>query len=281
MSPWFVDQKSVDTIPIDDRAAQYGDGLFETIAIRGSTPRFWTLHLDRLQQGCERLGIDAPPAETLQEALAAAIIACDIDTDFAVARITISAGTGPRGYRRPTDAQTSFRIGIFESQALPATAYRDGVETRLCRTRLAIQTQLAGIKTINRLEQVLARAEWNDASIVEGLMLDTEDRLICGTMSNVFVTSGKTIATPAITRCGVAGIMRRHVLTLLEHARIACDVRDIELSELQAADEVFLTNSQFGILPVTRCAGQAWSVGRMTQQVMTLAAGNGVPECAP
>jgi 4-amino-4-deoxychorismate lyase len=144
-----------------------------------------------------------------------------------------------------------------------------------------MQPQLAGIKSLNRLEQVLACAEWDDSDIFEGLMLDTDKRLICGTMSNVFIATQSTLVTPAITRCGVAGIMRSHVIRLLQDDGVDCVVRDIEKDELPGADEVFLTNSQFGILPLRRCADLHWSVGAITRRAQELAAVNGVPECAP
>lgn len=281
MSEWFANGQRVSTIPIDDRSAQYGDGLFETIAIRDSTPRFWSLHMQRLSVGCERLGIKAPRSATLRSWLDAAIEASDIDTNFALAKIIVSAGAGPRGYRRDADMQPAVRIGVFDASGLPRDAYRDGVGIRVCRTRLAIQPQLAGIKSLARLEQVLARAEWDQSGIVEGLMLDTGDRLICGTMSNVFVASGNTVLTPAITRCGVSGVMRRHILTLLESTDIDVVVRDLNIAELNAATEVFLTNSQYGVLPVSRCGAERWAIGSQTRLIQSLAADNAVPECAP
>jgi 4-amino-4-deoxychorismate lyase len=140
---------------------------------------------------------------------------------------------------------------------------------------------LAGLKTLNRLEQVLARTEWNVGRILEGLMLDTGGRLICGTMSNVFIATESALVTPAITRCGVSGIMRGQVISLLQAAGIDCAVRDISTDELFGADEVFLTNSQLGVLPVSRCGDHEWSVGACTRQAQALAAAKGVPECRP
>jgi 4-amino-4-deoxychorismate lyase len=144
-----------------------------------------------------------------------------------------------------------------------------------------VQPLLAGIKSLNRLEQVIARAEWDDENIFEGLMLDTDGRLICGTMSNVFIVKKSAVITPAVTRCGVAGIMRRHLVGLLQkEAGIACEVRDVAADELSAADEVFLTNSQFGVLPVRACTSMQWDIGPVTRRAQTIVAGNGVPECA-
>jgi 4-amino-4-deoxychorismate lyase len=279
MSRWYSNGIEIDSIAADDRAAQYGDGLFETIAIRNGKPRFLQAHVARLQTGAARLGLACPGTQVLHEELDAAIEQSGIDTRFATAKLIIAAGRGPRGYRRAADASAIRRIGIFPAQALPEPGYRDGVDIRLCATRLAVQPQLAGIKTLNRLEQVLARAEWPDDAVFEGLMLDTGGRLICGTMSNVFIATKTDLVTPALTRCGVSGIMRGQIIGLLQAASVDCQVRDLTVDEVFAAEEVFLTNSQLGVIPVRRCDAQEWAIGSRTRQVQAFAAANGVPEC--
>jgi len=271
---------STDSTLLNDRAAAYGDGLFETIAIRDGKPRFWSTHIARLQLGCLRLGIACPSNDSLRADLDSALNLTAVSVEYATAKLVVSAGTGPRGYQRLADSPVIIRVAVFAADTLTAMQYREGVVARLCATRLAIQPQLAGIKSLNRLEQVLARSEWSDPDIFEGLMLDTDKRLICGTMSNVFIATQSSLATPAITRCGVSGIMRSHVLRLLQDAGIDCVVRDVQVDELASADEVFITNSQFGILPLRQCADLKLSVGTITRQAQELVAANGVPECA-
>lgn len=278
MKVWFQDGSPIAAIAADDRAAQYGDGLFETIAIRSATPRLWPYHLERLQLGCDRLGIPSPAAPALKSGIDNAIAAADVDTAYATAKLIVSAGSGRRGYQRPASAPV-VRIGIDTAEPRPVEDYRRGVRVRLCNTRLAIQPQLAGMKTLNRLEQVLARAEWDEPDIVEGLTLDTDGRLICGTMSNVFALLDNQLVTPALTRCGVAGVMRRHVLTELERDGTAVDVRDIGHEELASIDEMFLTNSQFGILPVACFDNREMAVGNVTRSVIARLAESGIEEC--
>ena len=251
MSEWFAKGRSIDSVDIRDRAVQYGDGLFETIAIRDGQARFWPLHIKRLQLGCHRLGIAAPDEAELAADLDAALHQCAFDTTHCAAKIVVTAGTGQRGYRRSGGAGPSVWIGVFRAQKIPASAYKDGIDVRLCHLRLAKQPQLAGLKTLNRLEQVMACAEWDDSNIFEGLMLDPDDRLICGTMSNVFIVTANSLKTPAITSVG----------------------------ESLAADEMFLTNSQFGVLPVRRCGQHTWSQHAVSRRIMALAAQNDVPEC--
>ncbi len=281
MSIWIADGNRVSTVAIDDRGYLYGDGLFETIAIRNGEPRFWDAHIDRLHIGCERLGLSPPDPATLRTDLDVALAAGAVDIAFATAKIIVSAGAGPRGYARSATATICHRVGVFPATPLPRDHYTDGVTARLCQTRLAAQPSLAGLKTLNRLEQVLARAEWQDPAAFEGLQLDADDHVICGTMSNVFIVTAEQVATPAITRCGIAGIMRQEVLAELAARNRAGAVREIAWAELKEADEVFVTNSQIGILPVRRVDSQRYSVGTMTRSLMGWLAARGVVECSP
>jgi 4-amino-4-deoxychorismate lyase len=138
---------------------------------------------------------------------------------------------------------------------------------RLCTTRLGSNPQLAGIKHLNRLEQVLARQEWNDPDIREGLLLDAEGFMIEGTMSNLFTVTGKSLATPDLTGCGVAGIMRTVVLEQAASLGLDVTVKPLPLAAVQQADEVFLTNSLIGIWPMIELENRAWNPGPVTRQM--------------
>ena len=281
MSRWFqmlVDGsvQALAAVAPDERAVQYGDGLFETIAIRDAAPRLLPLHLERLTTGCQRLGLDLPRESSLVFAVRALIERGNCGEG--VLKIIVSAGPGQRGYRRAS-SRSSVWLGLFDGGAPGPPTNGDGVRVRICDTRLAIQPQLAGIKSLNRLEQVLARAEWDDDSVVEGLMLDTEERLVCGTMSNVFIVRDNAVVTPAITRCGVSGVMRRHLLAELHRAGIETQVVDLDLDEALDADAMFLTNSQFGLLAVERCEDRRWAGHPLTGRATKLLAAAGITEC--
>jgi 4-amino-4-deoxychorismate lyase len=279
MSSWYRQGQLCSAIPIDDRALHYGDGVFETIAIRKGEARLWSLHVDRLQAGCERLGIAVPGADELRQELAQALHATDIDTRYALAKIIVSAGSAGRGYRRPDKITAELFTGIFEAVRPGDAHIRDGVATRRCETIVAAQPALAGIKSLNRLEQVLARNEWQDPAVFEGLMCDTDGQLICGTMSNVFLIHDKKVSTPILDRCGVAGVMRRHVIEVLSASGMRVRECVLGWDKLVSADEVFLTNSQFGVVPVRACDAQEWAVGPVTGRVLGLLAASGIEEC--
>lgn len=135
---------------------------------------------------------------------------------------------------------------------------------RLCQLRLALNARLAGIKHLNRLEQVLARAEWGD-DYAEGLMLNPRDEVVDGTMSNVFAVMDHVLVTPEIVDGGVAGVMRALVLERAATLGIPHRVRPLPLAELGRARELFLTNSLIGVWPVRRLDERVFRVGPVTQ----------------
>ena len=281
MTPaWFQNHKPLAVVPIDDRGFQYGDGLFETIAIRAGRPRLWQFHLERLASGCERLGIRMPAEQNLREQLDTALNAGDAGTGSGTVKIILSAGNGTRGYARDKETEPRIFVGVFPSNALSRSAYAEGVDAMVCETRLAGPSVLAGLKTLNRLEQVFGRSECVAANAFEGLMVDADEQVICGTMSNVFIVIDHTLITPALSRCGVAGVMRRLVLESFAAIDKAVVIRDVTLAELWQSDEVFLSNSQFGVVPLRRCDDRQWSPGDGTRECQRLLAAHGVQECA-
>lgn len=257
MSTWINGRKGT-RIDYRDRGLQYGDGVFETMRVRGGEVRLLQYHLERLYAGCQRLEIAGPAMRVLRgELTAAARLRRD-----AVLKLIVTRGPGARGYR-PSGTERSTRIlslhalppGVHHSVAgRPAPGARDAADApariRLCTTVLGQNPRLAGLKTLNRLESVLARAEWRDARVWEGLMRDTDENIVCGTMSNLFLRKGSALLTPAIDRCGVAGVMRRWVLQAARSLKLEPQERRIRWQHLIAAEEVFMSNAVVGLKSV-------------------------------
>lgn len=266
----WIDGVPAVALPVQDRGLQYGDGLFETFAVKDSRICLLDLHLQRLAEGCGRLGLIMPPQDTLRAELQMAAAG----VTRAVLKFILTRGSGGRGYRPPAEAATRRVLSRHPWPEYPAAWSEHGVRIRICDMRLAAQTRLAGIKHLNRLEQVLARAEWNDADgFQEGLMLDLEGRVIEGTMSNVFASPGEgVLLTPDLSRCGVAGVMRRHIIEQAAKAGIQVQVAAVPLGELQQAREIFLCNSLLGVWPVAALAGKNYPVGPMARQALQWAA---------
>ncbi len=236
------------SLSLEERALHYGDGLFETLAIREGRPEFWEEHLRRLRSGCERLGFPAPDSRLLESE---ARQLCG-ERERGVLKIIVSRGTGGRGYRPPERANPTRILSLHPWPEWPESHQTQGVEARICSTPLACNPALAGIKHLNRLEQVLARAEWGDPAIAEGIMLSTDGHLVEGTMSNLFLVRDGRLLTPDLSRCGVAGIMREKVMESACRLGIECETLFLGLEELEKAEGVFLTNSLIGIWPVRR-----------------------------
>jgi 4-amino-4-deoxychorismate lyase len=253
-----INGEPVSTVSALDRGFLYGDGLFETIRwVDGDVP-LWARHRARLAEGCARLGLPVPDG-----ALEADIAEVGAGLSDAVIRLTLTRGVGQRGYALPAAVRGTRVVAATPSPAMRAGAYTEGLHLRLCQTRLALQPALAGLKHLNRLEQVLARAEWNDASIDEGLMFDMEGRVVCATAANIFAVFDGELLTPAVDRCGVAGVARAEVLALQTDVHVVA----LTLDTLLQADELFLSSSVRGILPVRRLPGREWAPGPVTRQL--------------
>jgi 4-amino-4-deoxychorismate lyase len=250
----LVDGLADDRVSALDRGLAYGDGLFETIrAVDGAVP-LWDRHMARLSDGCRRLGLPAPNAGVLSRESARVIEGIP----DAVVKIIATRGRGERGYAPPGSIRVTRIVAAFPSPPLPSDWYRGGIRVRCCELRLAAQPLLAGIKHLNRLEQVLARAEWSDVAVVEGLLFDQAGNLVSATAANVFVGIDGGLLPPPIDQCGVAGLLRGAVLDALSGVQ----VRTIMKEDLMRADEMFLTSSVRGVLPVRALDGRTMPVGR-------------------
>ncbi len=267
----LVDGEYSDVIAADDRGLQYGDGLFETIAMVNGSCLLWDAHMQRLQQGCQQLGIPCPDLSLLQQE---AEKLCT-DEVRSVLKIIITRGSGGRGYSPPDHAISRRIVSRHPWPDYPAEYYTQGVKVRLSETRLSSNPALAGLKHLNRLEQVQARWEGRDKQdYAEALMCAQDGRCIEGTMTNLFVISEGRALTPAIRDCGITGIMRGELIRALASRQINCQECDISLEQLLQADELILSNSLAGIWPVKQfdvadTTRQTYRIGAVYQALHT------------
>jgi 4-amino-4-deoxychorismate lyase len=252
-------------IAVLDRGLQYGDGLFETMAYEGGRVRFLALHLERLGEGCARLGLrswESSPLRAEIDAFAAAAAGTDATLKLILTRgAALARGYALSGQEEPT------RILLRYAPLAPDPAAFSGVRVRLAQLRLGENAALAGIKHLNRLESVLARREWSDPDIAEALLFSRSGLLISGTMSNVFLVRDGRLATPRLDQCGVAGVMRAAVARVAAVAGISFAERALNLADLNGAEEIFLTNALTAIRPVRELAGRPLTVGPVTRRL--------------
>ena len=259
----LINGKLQTQIAIADRGFQYGDGLFETIEILNSQLVFLKQHLQRLERGCQRLLLPALNKPLIIQEAKQLTDNCS----KGILKIMITRGSGGRGYRQPQIINPTRVLSRHPFPEYPDSFQQQGVKLRFCQQRLALNPTLAGLKHLNRLEQVLARAEWSDDLIQEGLMLDINDQVIEGTMSNVFfVTQGK-LYTPSLEQSGIAGIIRNFVIGSARKLGIETQQGFFTKKDLFTADEIFVTNSVIGIWAVQFLEQQSFTKGSMTQQL--------------
>lgn len=245
-----------------NRGLNYGDGLFETLVVHNGRPRRWQAHMDRLGAGCERLDISMPP----QAVLLREVQTVSAGLANAVVKIVLTRDGLTRGYM-PAKNTTSTRIvsvhiypdGIAERARL-------GVQARVCDLRLGIQTALGGIKHLNRLEQVLASAELREHGAAEGILLDREDHIISAISANIFLVCEDRLLTPRLDRCGIRGVVRGQILSAY---KARCEQRRLGMDMLQEADEIFICNSVWGIVPITAIDDRAYAIGPVTRELQT------------
>jgi 4-amino-4-deoxychorismate lyase len=256
----LIDGMETERLDSANRGLHYGDGVFTTLLVKRGIPLFLDSHLARLQRDSAALGLPFPSHALLRaEALRLAA-----GQGEQVLKIILTSGSGGRGYRRPDPAQGTRILSLHPCPAYPPEWPELGVQARWGRLRLGINPALAGVKHLNRLEQVLARAEWSDPEIYESLLLDCEGNLVEGVMSNVFLVKDGALQTPLLDRCGVAGVMRAHIIAWAQAENIPVRIGRILPQALLAADEVFFSNAVIGAWPLRRLESHAYQPGGVT-----------------
>lgn len=252
----FRGQVRLDAIDPLDRGLAYGDGLFETMRVHAGEVPWWPAHRRRLQQGATRLRIELPEMAWLE----GEIRAITAGTEAAVLKLLLSRGSGGRGYALPATASP---LLVLSLHALPAPARDAGLRLRWCETRLATQPLLAGLKHCNRLEQVLARAEWTSDEFDEGLMCDAQGQVVCATAANVFALIDGDWCTPPVEHCGVRGVLREWLLAEVHGARVAA----LAPADVEACEALVLGNAVRGILAVSQLGERRWQASPQVEQL--------------
>lgn len=236
-------------IPLDDRGLTLGDGLFETLLWNGAALEFWPEHFQRLSRGCAHLGLPAPSeAEALDQALAAAKALGD---QRGAVRLTLTAGSGGRGLDRPV--RPALRL---LAAAAPAPLIQTPVTLVTSTIRRNDASPTSRLKTLNYLDNILARREAQANGADEALLLNTRGEVACAPVANIVWLKDGMLFTPAL-ECGVLdGVIRGRLIK-------SWTVREVRagLETVLGADAVYLTNSLNGVRPVCRLDGHDLLVG--------------------
>jgi 4-amino-4-deoxychorismate lyase len=260
----LVDGQPKESVHALDRGLAYGDGVFRTMRATAGAVQLWPEHYRKLRADCARLGIVCPGERDLLDDIERIL---GVEGDCIV-KLIVTRGQGGRGYAAPAGAVPTRVAASFPPPVSPADRAERGVRVRWCATPLGDQPALAGVKHLNRLENVLARNEWTDAAVAEGLMCDLHGHVIEGTMSNVFILERGRLVTPPLERCGVDGVQRARLIELAPRLCGGCEVAPITPPRLLAADQIYLTNSVIGAWWASALDERTWARCEPTPAVL-------------
>ena len=254
-----------------DRGFAYGDGVFRTMVVRQGLPECWPQHYQKLVADCAAIKIVCPSAELLISDIQQLFSEQEIAENLsAVIKIIITRGEGERGYAPPAITNPLRVLIKTDLHAYPSNYFNEGVHIHVCKTTLAAQPLLAGIKHLNRLENVLARMEWTDPNVMDGILLDAHQQVIECTSANIFIRQGDTLITPSLDQCGVAGITRQRILNLAHLINLTVKVENFHLDRLFTADEVLICNSLYGTFQVKSVQKKTWETTSLAADIRTL-----------
>ena len=271
MQSWLINGQPGELIAARNRGLAYGDGLFETIAVRAGGARLIERHLERLATSCARLAIPAPSANVLAGEIESLCRGCERGT----IKVVITRGDGPRGYGYTDGLRPTRLVGFDADNAVVA---RSPARVVSCRTPSSTNSALAGMKTLNRLDSVLARAELRQSRADEGLMWDDHGHVSGGTMCNLFAVHDGRLLTPALDRGGVRGVMRGQVLDVAAHLGLETIECPIDRDLLGKAGEAFLTNALVTLWPIRSIDGHELPDGPVASALIDALDGLGISE---
>lgn len=254
-----------DSVSVSDRAFQYGDGCFTTVLVEEGSPRLWPQHLKRLQNTLLKLNIAAPDWSPISRTV---MSLAQNYPEKGVIKILISRGAGGRGYSPAGCQQTQVMISDFAWPAHYETWQQEGIELGVCQQRLGLVPMLAGLKHLNRLEQVMLKQEIEANGWLDAVVLDIHDHITETCASNIFWRHGQILYTPELSQAGVHGLMRAHVCELAKELGYCLEFVKSPLDALLCADEVFITNALMALVPVTKIQSETYDERSASEAIM-------------
>jgi len=245
----WINGRPCDQVATSDRALNYGDGIFTTILVNQGQCQDLTAHIQRLQQGIKLLAITNIDADVLQ-ALASQLVNIAVDQTTAVLKVLISRGTGARGYSSVGCDTPLIVVSLGQFPKHYLTLRQHGIALGVSTIALGLNPLLAGIKHLNRLEQVLVRQQIDSSDFDDAVVLDCQGYIVETAIANIFWVKDNIVYTPSLDLAGVNGIMRGKVLAWLSTAGYQVKSDRYRLGSIISAEEVFITNCLMTIVRV-------------------------------
>ena len=249
-----------ETISVYDRGLAYGDGFFETMLWDSFKDKnkiivgveFWLRHLKRIKNGCKLMQINFPPYDEIIRQRNLILQASLKEKKSGLLKMIITRGVGGRGYKFERNMVPTIIFLSLPKPKVEKKNFESGVVVKICKTQLSQNINLFGFKHLNRLDSVLARSEWDNKKIFEGIFVDSNQNVLEGTMTNIFFVYKKNLITPPIIDSGINGVMRQ---VIIDNAKFFFDkviIEKIKFNDIKKFDQMFLTNSVLKIIPVRK-----------------------------
>lgn len=259
----LVNGEESSSIDISDRGLQFGDGVFETVRVHQGIPVWWQQHMDRLLEGCRRLNFSRLPDIGVLRNEADLLLA---DCLTGTLKVIVTRGISSSGYAVP-DGISPNRVLQLTSGARHQPKSEQGIVLGISEQRITGSRSMSGIKHLNRLEQVLARMECQAEGWDECIMLDNEEKVIEGSMSNLFAWQQGRLLTPQLDQAGIKGICRDRIMSLAAVNGIDVEQCELDLEDLHNSGGLFVCNSLIGIWPIVQFAGRTLETGINTRKL--------------
>ena len=265
----LINGKFRNHISVNDRGLFYGDGFFETMLwekldeekVNQKKIEYWKQHFERLKKGCDLMKINIPQEKVflrdIEKILDKSI---HLGLTSGLLKLIISRGVGGRGYKFEKNMKPTIIFLSYPRPTYKKEFYMTGVNVKICQTKLYYHDRLFGLKHLNRLDSVLARSEWDDNNLFEGVFIDNNENIVEGTMTNLFFVKKNKLFTPEIKNTGINGIMRQVVM---DNAKIFFEdiyEKKIHISKLNNFDQMFMTNSVIKVMPVKKLEKKSFSI---------------------
>ncbi len=246
-----------------ERGLAYGDGLFATMRFSGGEVLFLRAHLQRLTQGAKRLGFDWCASDSL----ISQITHLALTRGDGCIKLLLGRGVGGRGYAAPTSGSITEIVSLHAIPSHYSQWQNTGVSLKSSEVKLAQQPLLAGIKHLNRLEQVLIKSKKLPSGFEDWLVMDQKRNVIESSMANLFLVDGNNVITPSIALAGVAGVMREQVIYALIARGFDLHIHDVSYQQLSQFEHGFITNSLFGLVDINRIDNLTYARSSFTHSI--------------
>lgn len=253
-------------LSVFDHGFLYGDGIYETMRAYGGKVFRLEEHLRRLERSASLIRLSLPDKGFLRDAVLGTIAANKLAEAYV--RLTVSRGRGPIGLDPDLCPAPTVVVIAERFSEYPDSLYRDGVRLIIAETRRNLPAALnPRIKSLNFLNNILAKIEAKDRGAYEAIMLNADGYLTEGTVSNIFFVNDGVLCTPSPDAGVLDGITREIVINLARSKGIPVKEDLFLPTDLFHASEVFFTNTTSEVMPVSAVELFSYPVGELTREL--------------